>query len=65
MDIFLLIFELMVIGLEVDVRETLDALKLVRPIISFRYWILIIDGNLIQFIIIDTHPQRSISITNK
>ena len=57
--------ELMVPGTKIDHREETRPLELVEQVIYSWKWILILDSEFVELLIIDTHSKGSIIIFHK
>jgi hypothetical protein len=45
---------------QIDLREYISTLKLIKNILYAGQWMLVLDGNCVQILIIDAHSLRTI-----
>ncbi|GKA48550.1 hypothetical protein Tco_0741508 [Tanacetum coccineum] len=64
-DIIIMQSQLMITRSKVYLREVARSLKLVKQIVNPREWIMILDGQLVQFTIVYAHEKRSILLLDK
>jgi hypothetical protein len=53
------------IPIEIDLREHTSAMKLIKHIINPRQWVLVLDGNLIQGMIIHAHLLSTVLLRDE
>ena len=59
-NIFLLDFELVISGPQINLGEYFCPTELIKQVINPRQWIFVLDGNIIQLLVIHTHPKTAI-----
>src|ERR1044071_120843 len=64
-NVFIVDSKLMITRMKINLREVGCSLKLIEKIVNPRQWITILDGEFVEFAIVDTHSKRSIFLLNE
>ena len=64
-NIFLLDFELVISGPQINLGEYFCPTKLIKQIVNPWQWIFVLDGDIIHLTVIHTHPKTIILLVHK
>src|ERR1044071_377406 len=64
-NIFIVDSKLMITRTEINLREVGCSLKLIEEIVNPRKWITSLDGEFVEFTVVNTHSKRTILLFNE